>query len=95
MPLFAFYAKDGPGGTARRAASREAHLANIARLDAAGRIVFAGPLKDDANRSIGALIIFEAADESAARAEMETDPYTRAGVYAHSEILPVVKAFPK
>jgi uncharacterized protein len=95
MPLFAFYAKDGPNGPALRDAHRVAHLENMTRINAAGRMVFAGPLKDNAGRSIGALIIFEANDESAARAEMESDPYTRGGVYEHYEITPVVKAFPK
>lgn len=95
MPIYAFYAKDGPEGPARRDAARAAHLANMARLDAAGRIVFAGPIKDSAGRSIGALIVFEAEDEASARAEMESDPYTGAGVYAHYELAPVAKAFPK
>ena len=53
------------------------------------------PIKDSAGRSIGALIVFEAEDEASARAEMESDPYTGAGVYAHYELAPVAKAFPK
>lgn len=94
MALFSFYAKDGPRGGELRDAHRTAHLENMARLDRAGRIVFAGPMKEG-GRSIGALIIFEAESEEAARTEMAEDPYTRAGVFEHYEVLPVVKAFPK
>ena len=95
MPLFTFYAKDGPDGPARRNEHRAGHLANITALSEAGRVAFAGPLKDPGDgRSIGALIVFEAEDLAAARRLMAEDPYVKGGVFNSVEILPVVKAFP-
>ena len=96
MALFAFYGKDGPQGAALRDAHRAAHMANMTRLDQAGVMVFAGPLKEAVGgRSIGSLIVFEAEDEQSARALMESDPYTQAGVFDWYEVLPTLKAFPK
>lgn len=96
MALFAFYGKDGERGAGLREAHRPAHLENMARLDRAGRLVFAGPLKErEGGRSVGSLIVFEAKDEAAARALMEADPYTRAGVFEWFEVLPTMKVFPK
>jgi uncharacterized protein YciI len=96
MPLFSFYARDQPDGPALREANRQAHMDNMSRLDREGRLVFAGPLKDrEGGKSVGSLIVFEAASEQAARELMESDPYTRAGVFEWHEILPTLKAFPK
>ena len=95
MPLFAFYGKDGARGAELRDAHRPQHLANMAHLDQAGVLVFAGPLKDAAGTSIGSLIVFEAEDEAAARARIEADPYTRAGVFECYELLATRKAFPR
>jgi uncharacterized protein YciI len=95
MALFSFYGKDGPQGPQRRNEHREGHLENIASMDQAGRIVFAGPLKNEAGASIGALIIFDAADLDAALKWVEADPYVKGGVFETIEVLPVVKAYPK
>ncbi|HOE97752.1 MAG TPA: YciI family protein [Candidatus Sumerlaeota bacterium] len=93
--LFVLHATDGPDGAERRNAHREAHVAYIAAQDAAGRIRFAGPLKDEAGKSNGALIIFEAEDPDAARAWVAGDPYVAGGVYSAWEVRAVVQAFPK
>jgi uncharacterized protein YciI len=96
MGLYAFYAKDGPQGAELRAAHRTGHMANMTRLDRAGALVFAGPLKDrEGGVSIGSLIVFEAESEEAARRMMAEDPYTQAGVFQSMEVLPTLKAFPK
>jgi len=96
MALFAFYAKDKPEGARLRAEHRSEHMENMTRLDQAGVLVFAGPLKaGEGGPSIGSLIVFEAADEAAARALMEADPYTQAGVFEWFELLVTLKAFPK
>ena len=96
MPLFSFYAKDGPRGAELREAHRPEHMANMTRLDQAGRLVFAGPLKErEGGRSIGSLIIFEAENEADALTLMEDDPYTRAGVFEWYEVHSTLKAFPK
>ena len=96
MAMFAFYAKDGPQGVELRNTHRTEHMANMTRLDKAGCLVFAGPLKaPGGGPSIGSLIVFEAASEAEARQMMETDPYTLAGVFEWFEVLPTLKAFPK
>jgi len=96
MALFAFYAKDGPEGARLRAEHRAEHMANMTRLDEAGVLVFAGPLKTgEGGPSVGSLIVFEAEDEPAARALIEADPYTRAGVFEWFELLVTLKAFSK
>lgn len=96
MPLFAFYAKDKPEGASLRETHRTAHRANMTRLDQDGRLIFAGPLKDDeGTRSIGSLIIFVAENVAVARGLMEADPYVRAGVFEWFEVLPTLKAYPK
>ncbi len=95
MPLFTFYGKDGPDGPERRATHRDAHVANIASMDAAGRIAFAGPLKDEDGVSIGAVIIFDAEDLDAAIQWVDNDAYVKGGVFDSVEVMAVVKAFPK
>ena len=96
MPMFILYAKDVEGSAELRARHRADHLAHVTQLDEAGRIVFAGPLKDEAGeRSMGAVIIFEARDLADARATVASDPFTQGGIFAELEIHPVLKAFPK
>ncbi len=96
MCIFVLYAKDKLEGGDLRTANRDAHLAHMARLDASGCLLFAGPLKNsDTSKSIGSLIIFEAETLENAKALMASDPYMRAGVFEWSEVLPTLKAFPK
>ena len=47
MPTFVYIGRDGPRGAELRAGPvRDRHLAAIEKLDAQGRIHFAGPLRD-------------------------------------------------
>ena len=78
MPHFAFYCRDGENGPALRERTREAHLSYLD--DHGGSYALAGPLKQD-GAVIGSLVIIEAADEDAARAIFERDPYFKAGVW--------------
>ncbi|MBF9135438.1 hypothetical protein I0C86_42050 [Plantactinospora sp. S1510] len=55
-----------------RLAARPAHRELLTRLHAEGRIVAAGPWRDDS----GALLLFDA-DEPAVREILATDPYYR------------------
>jgi len=81
VPLYAFIGRDGPNGAALRKVHRPAHLAGIHVLADAGRVRFAGPLRDDAGAPIGSLVIFEAASLGEARAVGASDPYVVEGVF--------------
>lgn len=96
MPAFVMIGRDGPDGGARRNEHRSAHVEHVTRLFEAGRIVLAGPIKsDDVATSVGAVIIFEAADLEAARAVVEQDPYVRGGVFAELSVQPFRQVFPE
>ena len=89
-------AHDGSDGTTLRSRHRERHVAHVTELDRAGRLVLAGPIRDDANeRSIGAVIVFEAADLQDARALVDSDPYVAGGVFESVTVQPFRQVFPK
>ncbi len=90
MPLFAFTGRDGPRGAARRKLHREAHLAGIKELDAAGRIRHAGPLLDERGQPMGSLVVFEAESLEAAR-----DPYVLEGIFESHEVRETRAIFPE
>lgn len=95
MPLFVFIGHDGPDGAVRRQANRARHVAHLEALDRAGRLVYGGPIRDAADRSIGAVLVFDTPDLAAARALVEQDPYVAAGVFEHIELNRFVRAFPR
>lgn len=74
MPLFVL--SYGYHDTPLRAERRGEHLAHLERLKSEGALVAAGPMVDQS----GGMIIFDAADEAAAHALVEQDPYTRLDV---------------
>jgi uncharacterized protein YciI len=78
MPAYAFHCFDGEEAPRIRPRVRDAHFAHIEAHAASYRL--GGPLKR-AGEAIGSLIIIEAADEAAARAIFESDPYYLAGVW--------------
>ena len=95
MPLFVFIGHDGPDGAARRQANRERHVAHLEALDRAGRLVYGGPIRNESDRSIGAVLILDTPDIAAARALVEQDPYVAAGVFERIELNRFVRAFPR
>lgn len=96
MPAFVMIGRDGPDGGARRSEHHSAHVEHVTKLNEAGRIVLAGPIKsDDGATSVGAVIVFEAADLEAARAVVEQDPYVQAGVFAELSVQPFRQVFPE
>jgi len=95
MAIHVYIGHDGPEGRRLRPAVREQHLAHIERLDRAGRIVFAGPLRDDAGDPCGSLIVFEADDLASARAIAERDPYLTEGVFDRVDVHASLQVFPK
>ena len=96
MPLFVMIGHDRPGAFELRAQHHEAHVAYVTALNEHGRIMLAGPVKDDASeKSIGAVIVFDAFDLSEARKVVAADPYVGAGVFETLIVQPFRKAFPK
>jgi uncharacterized protein len=66
----------GYNDTPLRAERRDDHVAHLARLEEQGSVVAAGPYED----RTGGVIILAAEDETAARALVDQDPYTRLDV---------------
>ncbi|MBM2620779.1 YciI family protein [Actinoplanes sp. LDG1-06] len=66
----------GYNDTPERAERRPEHLEHLAKLQAEGSLRLAGPLADLS----GGIIVLTAADEEAAQALVDQDPYTRHGV---------------
>ncbi len=96
MPLFVMIGWDGPDGAARRDHHREQHLAHIHELEHEGRITFAGPIRNDANdRSIGAVIVLEAADLDEARTIVDRDPFVVGGVFEKVTVRPFKQVIPE
>ncbi len=56
---------------------QRAHLANIARLHKAGKIILAGPFRDDTD--LRGLFLFDVATVEEAKALCDTDPAIQAG----------------
>ena len=82
---------DGPEGDAKRKIYRPAHLANMERLDQAGRVVLAGPLTD----KTGSLIVIEVDSLEEAQKFAREDPYTVHRVFERVEVHPFAQVFPK
>ena len=80
MPLFTISCRDRPESFDLRAATRDAHLAWLA--GEAARVRLGGPWLDAQGRSVGSLLIVEAADREEAERWAEADPYARAGLFA-------------
>ena len=66
----------GYNDTPLRAERRPDHLAHLDKLKADGSLVLAGPLADLS----GGIIVLSAADQEAAQALVDQDPYTRLDV---------------
>ena len=96
MSLFAMVAKDVPNGQTLRKQYRQEHVDHVRALHDAGRIVLAGPLKDDEHKnSIGAIIVFEAESVEEARHWVNADPYVVGGVFSSVSVNSFRQVFPK
>jgi uncharacterized protein YciI len=95
VPLFVFIGHDGPHGSERRKLNRERHVAHLEALLRAGSLVYGGPIRDESDRSIGALLILDAPDIEAARAIIDRDPYVTGGVFEHIDLNRFVRTFPR
>jgi uncharacterized protein YciI len=95
MGLYVLIGRDGADGLAKRKVHREAHLANLRPLAAAGRVRYAGPLLDEGVQPCGSVIVFEAESLKAAREFAATDPYVVQGIFEHYEVFGSMKVFPE
>ncbi|MBL7253180.1 YciI family protein [Paractinoplanes lichenicola] len=68
--------------TPERAARRQEHLDHLAKLQAEGSLLLAGPLADLS----GGIIVLAAPDAEAAQALIDQDPYTRHDVTKNREL---------
>jgi uncharacterized protein YciI len=99
--LYAIIGRDREGSLEQRLAARPAHLERLTALQAAGRLVLAGPFPaiDSADPGpagfSGSLIVAEFASLQDAQAWADADPYVAAGVYQQVEVKPFRKVFPQ
>ncbi len=84
MPHFVLTCLDKPGALENRMATREAHLAYVAKHK--DKVKLGGPLLDGEGNMNGSLIILEVEDRAAAEAFTRDDPYTTAGVFGSVDI---------
>ena len=91
MPTFVLHCLDKAGSLDLRMATRERHLAYIqSRLS---DIRIAGPMLNAAGEMAGSMFILDVADEAAARAFSDADPYTQAGLWERVALNPVKITF--
>jgi uncharacterized protein YciI len=96
MGTYVYIGHDGPkGAELRKTDVRERHLANLEGLDAAGRIAYAGPLRDEAGNPCGSLVVFSADDFQQAKGIAESDPYLVEGVFESVEVFDSMQVYPK
>lgn len=94
MGLFVLIGRDGVRGPLLRKQHRDAHLANLRPLADAGRVVYAGPLLDDAGQPCGSVIVFDAESLEAARLVAASDPYVVHGVFTSYDVFGTRQVFP-
>ncbi len=99
--LYAIIGHDVPNSLDKRLAARPAHLARLQLLQAAGKLLLAGPFPAiDSNDPgpagfTGSLIVAEFPDLHSATLWAQADPYLAAGVYADVTIKPFKQVFPQ
>ena len=98
--LYTIIGTDVPNSLEKRLAARPAHLARLQALQAAGRLILAGPfpaidaIDPAAAGFTGSLIVAEFASLPEAETWAAADPYCAAGVYASVSVKPFKKVFP-
>jgi uncharacterized protein YciI len=95
MSTYVYIGHDGPKGAELRPEVRDAHITHLSGLEEAGKIIYAGPLRNDAGQPCGSIIIFEAEDLATARQTAESDPYLTSGVFDRLEVHESKQVFPR
>ncbi len=90
MPQFLVTLYDGidAEAPARRQAARPAHLEGLKGNVANGKLVFGGPVFDDAQNPIGSFLLVECATRADVDTLINSDPYTKANVWQRVEVRP-------
>jgi uncharacterized protein YciI len=88
MPQFLVTLYDGTDAEApaRRQVTRPAHLDGLEGNVASGKLVFGGPIFDDAQKPIGSFLLADCADRAEVDALIGNDPYTKANVWQKVEV---------
>ena len=98
--LYAIIGQDAPDSLERRLAARARHLVRATALQAAGRLILAGPFPalDTVDPGpagfTGSQIVAEFASLADAQAWAHADPYVTDGVFASVEVRPFKQVFP-
>lgn len=87
---FTIIARDNtaPGTLEKRLANRDAHLANIHAMKAAGTIVDGGAMLDDAGNMVGSVVLCEFPDRAGLDAYLAEEVYVTESVWGDVEIVP-------
>ncbi len=97
---YAIIGQDFPESLEKRMASRPAHVARLAALQAQGRLMLAGPFpaidaEDPGTAGFtGSLIIAEFPSLAEAKVWADAEPYLAGGVYEKVSVKPFKKTFP-
>ncbi|MCI1192246.1 YciI family protein [Calidifontimicrobium sp. SYSU G02091] len=92
--VYVFVLVDKPEHAELRQRVRPEHKAYLAAV--AKRIAFAGPLThDDGVTMIGSLLAIDFDTRDAAHAWLANEPFTRAGLYARTEVHAFVNLWPQ
>lgn len=92
--IYVLHMLDRPDAEVLRAEVRPAHKACLAQV--ANRIAFAGPLRSaDGRRVVGSLLAMDFDSASAVQAWLDTEPFTRAGLYAQTLVHPFENLWPQ
>jgi len=98
--LYMIHGEDAPGALEKRLAARPAHLERLQALQAAGRLILAGPCPaidspDPGPAGFsGSLIVADFPSLEDATTWANADPYVAAGVYARVTVRPFKKVLP-
>lgn len=98
--LYMILGQDAEDSLARRAQTRDAHLARINALLDDGRLLLAGPLPaiDSADPGpagfTGSLVVAEFTSLQEAREWAEADPYIQSGAWTGAEVKPFKQVLP-
>ncbi len=98
--LFAIVGRDVEDSLAKRRALRPAHLERLQALEAAGRLVLAGPFPALAAEDpgpagfTGSLVVAEFESLEAATTWAQSDPYATGGVFREVSVRPFRQVLP-
>lgn len=86
--IFVILCHDKPGHLQVRLDTRPDHVAYLEKLNAGGRLKFAGPFLDQDGKPCGSMVAVDVEDKSAAEAIAKADPYALAGLFETVDIHP-------